>query len=111
MSLHLNNLDALLETAVRQFWSARAGALHASAGTDTGNRGAVTAGKNLDGFYDLIRALVVANGLPETSVYCGTQGLGRLRHTILPGFYRPSKNWDALVLHGGELVAAIELKS
>lgn len=29
----------------------------------------------------------------------------------LPGYYRPTKLWDILVLHKGELVAAIELKS
>jgi hypothetical protein len=29
----------------------------------------------------------------------------------LPGFFRPTKLWDLLVIHQGELVAAIELKS
>ncbi|HWE63435.1 MAG TPA: PaeR7I family type II restriction endonuclease, partial [Chloroflexota bacterium] len=29
----------------------------------------------------------------------------------LPGFFRPTKVWDLLVLHRGQLVAAIELKS
>jgi len=30
---------------------------------------------------------------------------------ILPGFFRPTKLWDFLVLHRGELIAAVELKS
>ncbi|MDT7856290.1 PaeR7I family type II restriction endonuclease [Rubrivirga sp. S365] len=93
------------------FWSTRKRASAASGTTDIGSRGAVTAGKNLDGFLDLIRAVVVANGLGEDTVYCGTQGTPRLRHTVLPGYYRPSKDWDALVVHGDELVAAVELKS
>lgn len=29
----------------------------------------------------------------------------------LPGFFRPTKLWDMLVINGGRLVAAIELKS
>jgi hypothetical protein len=29
----------------------------------------------------------------------------------LPGFYRPSKEWDLLVVADGQLVAAIEVKS
>ncbi|MFQ5850254.1 MAG: PaeR7I family type II restriction endonuclease, partial [Candidatus Binatia bacterium] len=29
----------------------------------------------------------------------------------LPGFFRPTKEWDLLVVRGGELIAAIELKS
>ena len=29
----------------------------------------------------------------------------------LPGYFRPTKLWDLLVMHQGELVAAIELKS
>lgn len=29
----------------------------------------------------------------------------------LPGYFRPTKLWDLLVIHQGELIAAIELKS
>jgi hypothetical protein len=29
----------------------------------------------------------------------------------LPGFFRPTKLWDMLVIHEGKLIAAIELKS
>ena len=29
----------------------------------------------------------------------------------LPGYFRPTKLWDLLVIHKGELIAAIELKS
>lgn len=110
MSLDLADYDRLGREAVAQFWAARQSA-SAVAGADLGNRGAVTAGKNLDGFYALLTAVVVANGLPNTSVYCSTQGLARLRHTVLPGYYRPVKDWDVLVVHEGELVAAVELKS
>ncbi len=111
MSLNLAQYDRLASEAIQTFWTTRAIASSASEGSDVGNRRAVTAGKNLDGFYALIEAIVIANGLPATAVYCSTQGLKRLRHTILPGYYRPVKDWDVLVIQDHELVAAVELKS
>lgn len=111
MSLDLAQYDELARDAIRIFWRTRGDAAAASGQADTGNRGAVTAGKNLDGFYDLIQAVVSANGLDERAVYCATQVTTALRHTKLPGFYRPIKDWDVLVVSSGELVAAIELKS
>lgn len=30
---------------------------------------------------------------------------------VLPGFFRPTKQWDLLVVHEGRLLAALELKS
>jgi hypothetical protein len=72
---------------------------------------AVTAGKNMNGFYGLLSAVVVANGLPASSIHCSTSTSVPLRRTVLPGFYRPVKDWDFLVLNEGELVAAVELKS
>jgi hypothetical protein len=30
---------------------------------------------------------------------------------VLPGFYRPTKQWDILILYRSQLVAALELKS
>jgi hypothetical protein len=47
--------------------------------------------------------LLVAAGLPEASVV--------RRETQLPGYFRASKAWDLLVVHSGELLAAIECKS
>ena len=111
MAVDLADFEERAARAVRTFWSARSQASQASGDANVGNRGAVTAGKNLDGFFDLVQAVVVANGLGADSVYCGTQDRARLRHTVLPGYYRPSKDWDVLVIRGHELVAAIELKS
>lgn len=111
MSLDLAHYDTLTREAVQIFWRTRTPAATASAGVDVGNRGAVTAGKNLDGFYALIQAIVAANGLPGDAVYCSTRPTSASRHTKLPGFYRPIKDWDVLVVNGEELVAAVELKS
>jgi len=72
---------------------------------DQGNRAAVTAGKNMDGSIALAMDLIKANGLASAKV----QRAGRL--LTLPGFFRPTKLWDLLVLNDGRLVAALEFKS
>lgn len=72
---------------------------------DAGMRGSVTAGKNMDGFVGLIADVIEANGLPITSIH-------RQRKLVtLPGYFRPTKLWDLLVVHHGKLIAALELKS
>lgn len=65
----------------------------------------MTAGKNMDGFIELVVDLVKANGLSGASIH-----LERALLT-LPGYFRPTKLWDLLVLNEDRLVAAIELKS
>ncbi|NTU90609.1 MAG: restriction endonuclease [Chlorobiaceae bacterium] len=62
-------------------------------------------GKNMDGFLDLIIDIVEANGLKDAEIH---RKSGML---TLPGFFRPTKFWDLLVIHKGQLIAAIELKS
>lgn len=90
------------------FWGNRAKARQKQieAGkVEQGERGGVLAGKNMDGFIALVMDLVQANGLAHASVH-------RKRALLtLPGYFRPTKLWDLLVLNEGRLVAAIELKS
>lgn len=90
------------------FWGNRAKATQKQAEsgkTDQGERGAVTAGKNMDGFLELAVDIVKANGLGHAEIH------QKRRVLTLPGYFRPTKLWDLLVLHKGQLVAAIELKS
>ena len=108
MSLDLADYEKEAEQAVKIFWGSRQAALdrqEASGATDAGARGAVTAGKNMDGFLTMVQNLIAANGLPRAQI-CTAQ-----RVLTLPGFFRPTKLWDLLVLHQGELVAAVEFKS
>ena len=108
MPLVLNNLDERLAKAVKSFWSSQEGALLAkkeSKRPDTGNRGAVTSGKHLHSFVDLISEIVQENGLESASLH-------RLGSNVtIPGFFRATKNWDLIIVHKGILVAAIEMKS
>lgn len=110
MSVDLSFLDETAAAAVRTFWTSGSSASAASRMVGGGTRGSVLAGKNMDGFQALVRAVTVANGLPADAVYSSVEQRSR-RGTVLPGFYRPLKNWDVLVVWRRELVAAVELKS
>ena len=101
------DLDDRIASAVEFFWNTRTGqiAKQNDIGVhDQGNRGAVTGGKQLDGFVDLIYDVLVLNGVPESCIYTNTD-------LELPGYYRPNKKWDLLVVDNGILVIAIEFKS
>ncbi len=59
----------------------------------------------MDGFATLVEDIVRANGLGYAAIH-------RQRALLnLPGFFRPTKLWDLLVMHEGQLVAAVECKS
>lgn len=73
--------------------------------SDQGERAGVTAGKNMDGFVALVSDIVRANGLAHAEIHRERMAL------TLPGYFRPTKLWDLLVVHQGQLVAALELKS
>ena len=108
MSLELVDYENRAREAVQLFWGNRKDAMAkqiASGNKDAGTRGAVTAGKNMDGFLDIAQELVTANGLLMAEI-CTQR-----RVLTLPGFYRPTKLWDMLVIYQGQLVAALEFKS
>ena len=65
----------------------------------------MTTGKNSDGFLTLFQSLVEANGLRDAEICVKKKVL------VLPGFYRPTKEWDMLILRRGEFIAALEFKS
>ncbi len=59
----------------------------------------------MDGFLDKLTTLMVSVGVSESDIFT------RRRKTEIPGFYRPTKGWDMVVVTDQKLVAAIELKS
>lgn len=97
-----------LKAAVQQFWGSRetqAQKQGASSGNkDAGARPAVTGGAQMNGFVNLVRDLLCKSGLPEAHVYCE-------KYVELPGWYRPEKKWDLLIVSDGRLLAGIEFKS
>lgn len=58
----------------------------------------------MDGFVRIVEDLLREAGLPESSIFVG-------RKLELPGFFRPAKKWDLLVVHQGVLLASVEFKS
>lgn len=108
MAIDLVDYESKVRNAIRVFWTSRSEAIQKqqeSGITDQGERSGVTSGKNMDGFTDLIVAIVKANGLKDSEIHKSKAAL------TLPGFFRSTKQWDLLVTYKGELVAAIELKS
>lgn len=108
MAIDLANYETLAREAVQAFWGNREQARQmqlATGTTDAGERGSVTAGKNMDGFIALVIAIVRANGLGHVDIHQQRALL------TLPGYFRPTKLWDLLVIHQGRLVAALEFKS
>jgi hypothetical protein len=71
---------------------------------DQGLRSAVTGGAQMDGFIDLFTELIRSTGMSEQYIF-------RKRAVELPGFFRPTKEWDLLVVKDRVLIAAIEAKS
>jgi hypothetical protein len=108
MAIDLVNYEQKTREAVMAFWGNREKARQKQieAGTaDQGERASVTAGKNMDGFIALVIDLVNANGLAHAQIHQQRVAL------TLPGYFRPTKLWDLVVLNQERLVAAIELKS
>jgi len=71
---------------------------------DMGARSAVTGGAQMDGFADLVSSAIMECGIPSNCIY-------KKKSVELPGYYRPEKQWDLLVVYNGILGAAIEFKS
>lgn len=108
MPLDLVDYERQAREAVQAFWGNREAARQKqieSGKADQGGRSAVTAGKNMDGFLDIVRDVVEANGLAHADVHLSKRVL------TLPGYFRPTKLWDMLVTLEGRLIAAVEFKS
>ncbi len=108
MSLDLVQYENKAHNAILRFWKSRddAGKKQLASGNiDQGERSSVTSGKSMDGFVSLVTEIVLANGLAHAEIHLERAAL------TLPGYFRPTKLWDLLVIHQEELIAAIELKS
>jgi len=108
MPIDLANYDKLAGDAVKAFWRSRQGATSKqkrSGKADQGERAAVTTGKNMDGFLSIVEEIVHRNGLAHAEIHLTRRLL------TLPGYFRPTKLWDMLVVSDGRLIAAVEFKS
>ena len=91
MILNIEGYEDRISSAVKKFWQVRE--------TKT-----TQSGKTLDGFVDVLDWIVHSNGLPNAQIIKGTKA-------VIPGYFRPTKNWDYLVFNDNKVIASIELKS
>lgn len=98
-----------MRAAVRHFWQTRkrqASAQGRKTGKkDYGSRGAVTGGKQIDGFIQLMGKLLEESEIPPDSIHV------KKKSVVLPGWFRPTKEWDLVALVDGHLLAVVEFKS
>ncbi|HET6401747.1 MAG TPA: PaeR7I family type II restriction endonuclease [Candidatus Kapabacteria bacterium] len=105
----MNNeeLQRRFQEAVQFFWDSRISALSGQRErgvADTGNRGAATANRQMSKLEELI-----VSSLEDVGLH---QNCFRTRSAIeLPGYYRPEKQWDLLIVDDGKLICALEFKS
>lgn len=106
MPIVLKGFETLVQRAVRHYWQTLEGqgAKQRTGNADRGGRAAVTGGKQMMGFCHLVQDVLTKNGVPSVHVFTEA----RLE---LPGYFRPTKQWDMLVVSEGQLIAALEFKS
>ncbi len=103
----IQELAERTKQAVAHYWKSRSAQRQKqekSGRADQGLRSAVTGGAQMDGFIDLFTEIIALAGISERYIF-------RRKAVELPGFFRPTKEWDLLVVREQTLVAAIEAKS
>jgi hypothetical protein len=103
----LAQLPKYTKDAVRFYWQTRNRQVEKqkqAGGSDQGLRGAVTGGAQMDGFIELLSKLVIEAGIDRSHIYYKDS-------LELPGYFRPNKKWDFIVVVNCQLVAALEAKS
>ena len=103
----IENINQHVAKAVSHYWLTRRAQKEKQKKrgvSDAGLRSAVTGGAQMDGFIRLFRELIVDSGIDSQYIY-------EKKALELPGFFRPTKEWDLLVIKKGQLIVAIEAKS
>ena len=107
MSKILENLQQRVSEAVACYWTTRDAQRKkqkAVGQKDQGSRSAVTGGAQMDGFMALLTEILVEAGVGKDNIFTS-------KALELPGFFRPTKKWDILVVRDDQLVMALEAKS
>lgn len=107
MNDRFKNLQKRIVDAVSHYWKTRRSQTNRqsiSGRADQGARSAVTGGAQMDGFIQLINELVTDAGVDQNNIFFK-------KSLELPGFFRPTKEWDFLVVKNDQLIIALEAKS
>ncbi len=103
----MSNLSEQISKAVSHYWQIRSQQQlkqRKSDKPDQGSRSAVTGGAQMDGFIKLFTEIITKTGMSGQFIF-------QKRAIELPGFFRPTKEWDLLIIREQTLIAAIEAKS
>jgi hypothetical protein len=103
----IDDLSKYLSQAISHYWRTRKKQSQKqtkSGRADQGARSAVTGGAQMDGFIDLITDLIIEAGADGSNIFHNS-------HLELPGFFRPTKEWDLLMVKDNQLILALEAKS
>jgi hypothetical protein len=102
------NLSVNTSKAIARYWLTRSDQQKRqkqSGKADQGSRSDVTGGAHMNGFIDVFEEFAIGAGIPEKFIF-------RKKAVVqLPGFFRPTKEWDFLIVKDNILIAAIEAKS
>lgn len=102
-----SDLNSRIESAINYFWLKRTGQSSnktIDSNISDNNRSAVVGGKQLDGFLMLIKELLIENQVDEKCIYTSNK-------LELPGYFRPCKKWDLVVVEEQKLLVVLETKS
>ena len=98
----LAELPKHLREAVAFYWRTRSQQSQKqrdAGGSDQGLRSAVTGDAHIDGLIKLLTKLVIEAGIDPSYIHC--------RNSLeLPGYFRPNKKWDFVVVVIGQLIIA-----
>ena len=107
MNLSTTDLHHQVTKAVATYWRTRrrqSTKQGASGQKDQGARSAVTGGAQMDGFIKLLTELIEESGIKSRHIFHNAA-------LELPGFFRPTKEWDLLVVRDEQLILGLESKS
>lgn len=96
-----------LRKVVKAYWRGRSGQSKRQGENgikDTGTRSEVTGGQHLNGILRLLVAVARSAGFSDAEIRFD-------QNLELPGYFRPQKKWDLVIVRSGRLCAAVELKS
>src|SRR3990172_8770795 len=102
----IKKLPKYIAAAVAHYWRIRSVQKQKQARgrkADQGPRSAETGGAQMDGFIDLFSRVITEAGISEKFIF-------RKKAMALPGYFRPTKEWDLLVVRNRVLIAALDLK-
>lgn len=104
---NMKDLNVCVAEAVANYWCSLA--THTQEQKSAGDadqimQSTATNCAQMDGFIDLFSETIARAGIPEHFIFRG-------KTAELPGFFRPTTEWDLIVVRDHRLIAAIKSKS